>query len=102
MQKLFTQLLGAFRQFLKQRDNLLMLVSCGDNEVALFLKALRDLDRESSGDLFLLFANDFRAPDTFVNTIAQTVQQESQLTNEAAGPAVAKLPPLPADFLASA
>src|SRR5262245_7800817 len=101
MLKLFTQLIGAFRQFLKQRDNLLMLVPCEDGDVALFLKALRDLDRESSGDLFLLFANDFQTSDTFVSNIAQAVQEEYQLTNEATAPAVAKLPPVPTEFLDS-
>ena len=72
---------------------------CGDSDVALLLKALRDLDRESSADLFFLFAEDFRAPEAFVNNLAQRVQEEHKLTNEALGPELPKLPPLPADFL---
>src|SRR6059058_4045131 len=99
MRKIFDQLVGAFRQFLKQRDHLLLLVQCGDSDVALVLKALRDLDRESGSDLFLLFAEDFHAPDAFLNNIAQRMQEEHKLTNEAVGPDVPKLPPLPADFL---
>jgi tetratricopeptide (TPR) repeat protein len=99
MRKLFDQLLGALRQFLKQRDHLLLLVPCEDSDVALLLKALRDLDRESGADVFLLFAEDFRAPDTFLNDIAQRLQEEHALTNEAVGPDVPKLPPLPAAFL---
>ena len=45
MRKIFEQLMATFRQFLKQRDYLLLLVPCGDSDVALLLKALRDLDR---------------------------------------------------------
>src|SRR6058998_1270202 len=99
MRKIFEQLLGTLRQFLKQRDHLLLLVPCGDSDVALLLKALRDLDWESDADVFLLFAEDFQAPDAFLNNIAQRMQEEHALTNEAVGPDVPKLPPLPAVFL---
>ena len=45
MRKLFNQLIETFREFLKQRDDVLLLVPCEDCDVALVLKALRDLDR---------------------------------------------------------
>lgn len=99
MRKIYDQLMGTFRQFLEQRDYFLLLVPCGDNDVALFLKALRDLDRESGADVFLLFAEDFQAPATFLNSTAQRLQEEHKLTNEAVGPDVSRLPPLPDDFL---
>ena len=99
MRKIFEQLMATFRQFLKQRDYLLLLVPCGDTDVALFLKALRDLDRESGADMFLLFAEDFQSPDQFLNDTAQRLQEEHSLTNAAVGPDVPKLPPLPNDFL---
>jgi tetratricopeptide (TPR) repeat protein len=98
MRKIFDQLMVSLRQFITQRDHLLLLVPCEDSDVALLLKALRDLDRESGADLFLLFAEDFRTPDAFVNSIAQSVQEEQELTNEAVGPDFSKLPPLPSDF----
>lgn len=99
MRKIYDQLIGALRQFLKQRDYLLLLVPCADSDVALLLKALRDLDRQSGADLFLLFSEDFQAPDSFLNSTAQRLQEEHKLTNEAVGPEVPKLPPLPTDFL---
>src|ERR1039457_2130768 len=99
MRKIFEQLNAALRQFLKQRDYLLLLVPCGDSDVALLLKALRDLDRESGADMFLLFGQDFQSPHQFLNDTAQRLQEEHQLTNEAMGPDVPKLPPLPDDFL---
>ena len=99
MRKLFDQIMESLRKFLKQRDHLLLLVPCEDSDVALLLKALRDLDRESGTDLFLLFADDFHTPDTFLNDIVRRLQQEHALTNEAVGPDVPKLPPLPGAFL---
>lgn len=99
MRKIFDQLIGAFRQFLNQRDYLLLLVPCADSEVAFVLKALRDLDRESGADLFLLFAEDFHDPATFLNNIAKRLEEEHTLTNQSAGPDMSKLPPLSVDLL---
>jgi len=99
MRKLYDQLIATLRTFLKQRDDLLLLVPCEDSDVALLLKALRDLDRESGADVFLLFAEDFQAPDTFMTNTAQRLQEEQKLTNEGIGGDGPKLPPLPADFL---
>ena len=95
MRKIFDQLMDTLREFLKQRDDLLLLVPCEDSDVPLLLKALRDLDRESGSDMFLLFAEDFSDPDAFLDNIAQRLQEEHELTNEAVGPDVPKLPPLP-------
>ncbi len=99
MRKIFDQLIGSLRQFLNQRDHLLLLIPCGNSDVALLLKALRELDRQSGADLFLLFAEDFQAPATFLDKIAHRLESDIKLTNEAVKPDVPKLPPLPADFL---
>jgi tetratricopeptide (TPR) repeat protein len=96
--KLFNQLIGTFREFLKQRDDLLLLVPCEDSDVALVLKALRDLDRESASDLFLLFADDFEGTSAFISSIANRLDEEHELTNGSVGPDVEKLPPLPSDL----
>jgi hypothetical protein len=99
MRNLFEQLTRTLRHFLAQRDDLLLLVACGDDDVALVLKALRDLDRNSPGDLFLLFGDDFDAPDSFLTNMARRFEEEHSLTNEAVPANEGKLPPLPADFL---
>jgi hypothetical protein len=98
VREIFNQLIATIREFLKQRDDLLLLVPCEDTDVPLLLKALRDVDRESSSDLFLLFAEDFSAPDTFVDSMATRLQEEWELTNAAGRADVPKLPPLPAEF----
>jgi tetratricopeptide (TPR) repeat protein len=102
MRKIFDQLIATFRQFLKQRDNLLLLIPCADTEVALLLKALRDLDRESGADVFLLFADDFQSPEQYLNDTVHRLQEEHTLTNDAVRPGTAKLAPLPVEFLEAA
>lgn len=97
MRKLFEQLLATIREFVKQRDDLLLLVPCEDTDVPLLMKALRDLDRESGADVFLLFAEEFEDPASFVHSLALRLGEEHQLTNDSA-PDDAKLPPLPVAF----
>ncbi len=99
MRKLFDQLSAKLRSFREQRDNLLLLIPCADTDVAFLLMALRDLDRQAAADLYLLFADDFLAPDTYVTALADRLQEELTLTNEATGPATEKLPALPPEML---
>src|SRR5436190_12426277 len=89
--------MATIREFVKQRDDLLLVVPCADTEVALLMKAMRDVDRESGSDMFLLFAEDYETPASFVERLALRLGEELQLTNESA-PDDAKLPPLPAAF----
>jgi hypothetical protein len=96
VRKLFDQLMQNLRDFREQRDDLLLLVPCADSSVAFLLKALRDLDRESPGDLYLLFGDEFSTPDAYAATLATRLQDELTMTNEATGPDDEKLPPLPA------
>jgi hypothetical protein len=96
--RLFNQLLRAVREFVTQRDDLLMVVPCRDTDVPLLMKVLRDLDRESGADLFLLFAEDFVTSDLFVHSLATRLREEHRLTN-GVGENKAKLPPPPRDFI---
>jgi hypothetical protein len=100
MRKIYEQLIRTLRFFVRQRDDLLLLVACGDSDIALVLKALRDLDRMSPGDLYLLFADDFEKPDTFVSSLADRIEAERTLINNATGPDLEKLPPLPPELAA--
>jgi|APLak6261659701_1056019.scaffolds.fasta_scaffold00012_18 hypothetical protein len=95
MRKIYEQLIALFREFLMQRDYLVLLVPCEDSDVPLMLKALRDLDRESPADIFLLFGDEFINTPEFVDTILGRLQDEHKLTNEAVKSDDDKLPPLP-------
>jgi hypothetical protein len=97
VRKLFEQLMATIREFVKQRDDLLLVVPCEDTDVPLLMKALRDVDCQSAADLFLLFAEDFETPASFVDSLVVRLREEHQLTNKSA-PDAAKLPPLPNAF----
>ncbi|MGE0761019.1 MAG: hypothetical protein AB7O38_28665, partial [Pirellulaceae bacterium] len=96
MRKLYEALLRQLDEFRSQRDDLLLLVPSGDHDVALLLKALRDLDRDAPSDLFLLFQDDFTSPDAYVTALARRLHDEVTLTNESTGAGEEKLPPVPA------
>jgi tetratricopeptide (TPR) repeat protein len=99
MRKLFDQLTAKLRSFREQRDNLLLLVPCADSDVAFILLALRDLDRQSPADLYFLFADHFLSPDLYLTALADRLQDELTLTNEATGPIAEKLLSLPPEML---
>src|SRR5690348_14367831 len=99
MRKLFDQLTRTLRSFRQQRDNLLLLVPCADNDVAFLLKALRELDRQAPADLYFLFADNFLSAPVYVTSLANRLQGELTLTNEATGPNEEKLPSLPPEML---
>jgi tetratricopeptide (TPR) repeat protein len=101
MRKIFQQLVDIIRQFIRQRTNLLLLIPCQDSDTALLLAAIRDLDRQSATDLFLLFADDFQSADSFVSSMAARLREEHELTNQSTAPDVAKLPPLPSELFAA-
>jgi tetratricopeptide (TPR) repeat protein len=99
MRKLFDQLTAKLRSFREQRDNLLLLVPCADSDVAFIQMALRELDRQSPADLYFLFADDFLSPNVYLTALANRLQEELTLTNDATGPSTEKLPSLPPEML---
>ncbi len=78
MRKVFERIKATLKQFLKQRDNLLLLVPCEDSDVPLLLHALRELDRESGSDLVLLFAREFKTPEQFLERVDQTLYSDKR------------------------
>ena len=98
MRRLFDKLTATLSRFVTQRDDLLLLIPCNDSDFALVLKALRDLDRASASDLYLLFAADFANPKQFVSAMAQSQLDEWTMVNGAI-PEPERLPPLPAGWL---
>ena len=96
MRQLFQRLRKDLEGFVEQLDDLLLLAACGENDTAIALKVLRDLDRASSADLFLLFADDFADAESFVATAIQRFQEEHRLACEGRAQAGDEpWPPLP-------
>jgi tetratricopeptide (TPR) repeat protein len=93
MRKLFERLHRAIVDFVEQRDDLLLLAACGPEDAALVLKALRDQERTSPSDVFLLFADDFTTPASFVTAAVERLGEERRMACE--GLAEEGRPPLP-------
>jgi tetratricopeptide (TPR) repeat protein len=96
MRQLFQHLRKDLEGFVEQRDDLLLLAACGADDTAIALKALRDLDRASPADAFLLFADDFADAESFVATAIRRFQEEHGLACESRAQAGDEpLPPWP-------
>jgi tetratricopeptide (TPR) repeat protein len=83
-------------QFVEQRDNLLLVVSTSDREMAYVLKTLEGMDEGSPSDLFLIFAEPFADGPAYASAIMKNlyVQMEvakATLKERGEGP----FPPLP-------
>jgi hypothetical protein len=82
MRELFQRLRKDLEGFVEQRDDLLLLAACAAEDTAIALKVLRDLDRASASDVFLLFADDFADADSFVAAAVGRFQEEHRLACE--------------------
>lgn len=96
MLKLLTRWREQLDDFVEQREHLLLVVCCRDEEGAFLLKLLDELDQASDEDLYVSFAIPFRAPDSYVDQLVDDLAQRHALASaaleEAGKPA---LPPLP-------
>jgi tetratricopeptide (TPR) repeat protein len=82
MKKLFAQLSNDLRGFIEQRDDLMLLADCTSADGALVLQTLRDIEQESGTDVFLLFADNFVEPDSFVNAAVDRLKEDHHLACE--------------------
>jgi tetratricopeptide (TPR) repeat protein len=100
MQRLFQNIDGRLRQFIRQRDALLLVVICRDEETAFLLKTAQVID-ESSTDVFWMFAEDFVEPQAYVDALAASFRTRVEMLNkklaEAGHPPWPALPPRLAD-----
>jgi len=83
MRDLFENLGRDYAGFLEQRNDLIHLTACSDNDTALALKVLSDLDRSNATDLFLLFAGEFRDSASYVKASLVQFREQHRLATEA-------------------
>jgi tetratricopeptide (TPR) repeat protein len=96
VQKLIQSARKAIAEFIEQRDDLIMLLSCGDNDCAVLLKLFRDAEQGNDTDVFLLFADDFVAAEPYVSVIGERLRVEHRIASEAAIEAgKSPFPPIP-------
>lgn len=78
MRKLFEGLTARLQAFVDQRDKLLLLARCRDEECVYLAKALGGVD-EASQDLFWSFPESFRDAQTYVDGIVAIVRTRADL-----------------------
>jgi tetratricopeptide (TPR) repeat protein len=80
--------------FVGQREDLLLVVSCADPEVAYVLKTLEGIDDTSPGDLFLVFAEPFTQAEAYAAAIMKNLRAQAAAAQARSGEG-APLPPFP-------
>jgi tetratricopeptide (TPR) repeat protein len=99
MRKLFEKLHKDIYRFIEQRDDLLMVASCSDNDIGFVLQTLRDIEQASATDIFLLFADDFTQADPFVSVTVERLREQHRIVCEAlAEKGKQPLPPFPSNM----
>jgi tetratricopeptide (TPR) repeat protein len=83
MRALLDRLKKDFAGFVEQRDDLILISSCSDNDVAVGLKILRDLEQASAADVFLLFSDNFVQPGPFVSVAVERLREDHRLASAA-------------------
>jgi tetratricopeptide (TPR) repeat protein len=83
MRALLDRLRKDFANFVEQRDDFILISSCADNDVAVGLKILRDLEQASSSDVFMLFSDSFIQPGPFVSVAVERLREDHRLVSAA-------------------
>jgi tetratricopeptide (TPR) repeat protein len=97
MRKLIERIQATIAAFVEQRDDLLMIVGCSDNDAPMFLKIVEDVEQATGTDGFLLFADDFRDPEPYVSVAVERLREQHKIACDwLAEQEKAPLPPLPA------
>ena len=96
MRALFENAKNQYVEFVEQRDELFLFLSCSDNDAPVSLKLLQDVEQANGTDVFLLFADDFVRPAPYVSVLVERLRQEHGLAQEFAKengkPALAPFP----------
>src|SRR5262249_43651240 len=96
MQQLFARFCPQLSDFIEQRDDLILLTLCAVNDAPLALQMLRDIEKATATDVFLLFANDFLSPGQFAAAALEHLREEHRLVCESlAQEGKELLPPFP-------
>jgi hypothetical protein len=69
-------------EFVEQEDDFLCLVRSTATETGIILKILREIDVANGTDVFLLFADEYRDPASYVAAVLARLREEIRLANQ--------------------
>lgn len=84
MQKLIEKVQTKTEAFIEQRKNLVMVLSCVDNEAAMVMKIVNDIEQTSTSDVFFFFADDFNNQKSYVEGVIDKLYLQQELANQEA------------------
>lgn len=84
MRRLIAHWGKTLREFVEQRDDLLLVVAASDADAPLLTKLLQELDRASPADLFFIAPDAAGAPAGYVEALAARLRGQVALANAAA------------------
>src|SRR5262245_38468422 len=102
MQKSIDRLRKLLLEFIEQRDDLMLVIACPPGEAALMLNLLLAQERDRRADLFYLFAEDFPASQSYVESVVQRLRRDYDASVESADQGIEPFPPLTPTCLATA
>jgi tetratricopeptide (TPR) repeat protein len=83
MRSLVERLQRDLREFVEQRDDFVLLIESSESDWGSVLAILRDAEQALGSDVFLLFADEFVQPGSFVDTAVERLSEEFRRANEA-------------------
>jgi len=84
MRKLFERTQKEIEDFIDQRDDLVMLARCTENDRALILNIISDIEQATGTDVFLLFGDSFIDTEQYVSAVFKRFSEEHRIACEAA------------------
>jgi tetratricopeptide (TPR) repeat protein len=82
MRKLLDRIQKTIEDFVEQRDDLVLVFSCSDEDAPLLLKIVQDVEQANSTDAFLLFADEFVEPEAYVSLAIDRLREQLQIAND--------------------
>jgi tetratricopeptide (TPR) repeat protein len=83
MRELFEQFKINVNHFVEQRQDLLMIVACSDNDAALMLAVLGDVEQANATDVFFLSADDFITTHSYVSAMITRLEEQHEAASQA-------------------
>lgn len=84
MQKIFEQITRETEIFIEQRKNLVMVMSCTDDEAGLVMKVIQDVEKAETADVYLFFGDNFTELDAYVEETIEQLYLQHQFANDIA------------------
>jgi tetratricopeptide (TPR) repeat protein len=100
MRRLLQKLRARVERFVEQREDLVLFLACSDDDVALALKTVRDVEMADASDIFLFTAEPFDSARSFVAGAVLDLMNQCELASAALREeGRAALPALPSQLL---